>query len=97
MADLSSQNGSTYGGQLRPVAVPGISVVDTDTQSTCGGLLESIWGNAYGKHHPWPSRGGFFGQKRSYRLNPFSHYQWWSDAVMPCFQVVGITTFIFKA
>ena len=70
MADLSSQKASTYGGQLKPVAVPGISVVDTDTQSTSGGLLESIWSNAYGKRHPWLSRGGFFGQKRSYRLNP---------------------------
>ncbi len=41
----------------------GVSVVDTVTQGVSGAFLSFMGANGCAEHHPWMSRGVFFGQE----------------------------------
>ena len=52
----------TCGGQAKGVLTTGVSAVDTDTQSVSGVLGFGCMEQCARQHHPWMSRGVFFGQ-----------------------------------
>jgi len=64
MACCSVRPAATCGGQAKGVRTTGVSVVDTVTQTKSGVLGSGGIGKCTGLHHPWLSRGVFFGQER---------------------------------
>ena len=53
----------TFSGQSKSLFRTGFSAVDTVAQAKCGVFVGSIRKKKRAQHHPWMSRGVFFGQE----------------------------------